>query len=320
MALSTASHVRKDVRREALIAACDAELQNSKGLHQLADYVRAHIDDIIRLLQPRTATDALRVEAARALQLVGPSPAASRLRFDIERLSHHPRTTLLLVGEAGTGRRHCARLLHAATFPNGELIELEARRLPEVTRLLSLSREPGSARAAGMTIYIRELWQAPPAAQRRLAKLLEDSALPARIMASLTVHPSLSAHERGLRPELAVHFTNELSLPPLCHRSEDVPALASHFAERICAHIPGVSFTLNHAALELLKEHSWPGNIAELERLVRHFWARSGPGSDDFAANDQHPPSAAGELLLAVRSELARALQARLGLADSSSA
>ena len=59
-----------------------------------------------------------------------------------------------------------------------------------------------------------------------------------------------------------------LELPPLRQRQEDIPALATHFAERYAQHLRRPVPTIDDGVVTHLQAYSWPGNVRELEHLI----------------------------------------------------
>lgn len=60
-------------------------------------------------------------------------------------------------------------------------------------------------------------------------------------------------------------------MPSLRERKEDIPLLAEHFALRAAGEMGKVPVTFTEAALEILKNHTWPGNIRELENCIERL-------------------------------------------------
>jgi hypothetical protein len=118
--------------------------------------------------------------------LVGSSPQMTRLRVSMDQLSRTSRASALILGESGTGRRQCARSLHAATYPDGELFELtKVDQLEDlVRRVAALRTRPSAFSAAGLTVYVHELPETSPAVQFALSKLVREQSLQLRVIAS----------------------------------------------------------------------------------------------------------------------------------------
>ena len=107
--------------------------------------------------------------------ILGRSPAMVRVRTSIDQLSRRSRAPVLISGEVGTGRRHCALALHAATYPDGPFLELEGATLVDAVeqRVAALGVRASAEAIVGLTLYVHELTEAPPAVRALLAKLLK---------------------------------------------------------------------------------------------------------------------------------------------------
>jgi len=269
-------HEFLSAHRQEILEACEAELAHSEGLYRLARYVANFFDDIVQLLKPGTAgvEESLRAAfpPASSSPVVGSSLPMTRLRIALDRLSHRSRASVAIVGDAGTGRRHFARALHAATYPDGQFFELtSADDLSELACRVAMLRTRMSSLSGGLTVYVRELGEAPAAVQERVAQLIGEQRLPLRLIVSSSQGLREAARERRLRSDLASGFSNELKLPALAERIADLPELVEHFARAACAQTgaPPIQFTCS--ALSRLRSYSWPGNLAELSAFVERL-------------------------------------------------
>ena len=134
--------------------------------------------------------------------------------------------------------------------------------------------------ANGGTLLLDEVGELPAALQLKLLRVLQDGEI-RRVGESRPRHVDvriLAATQRDLETEVAAgEFRSDLyyrinvvrvHIPPLRHRTDDVPVLVHHFVElfneRLGKSIAGVS----SAAMKMLMSYPWPGNIRELENLV----------------------------------------------------
>ncbi len=295
-------------RHVEIIAACQAELDNPHGLHDLADYVLEYLDDIVDLLQQNN-DERTGAKSWRHLQVVGRSAAAIRSRIELEQLTRRPRASVLISGERGTGRRHFARMLHFATCPEGALLELDASNFRQLDGFRDGLTVNGSREA--VTLYVHELGEAPPTVQLAVAEWLEQRPPAVRVIASSSPLFAHVARRSNGEQALAFRFEGELQLKPLRSHLEDVPLLARHFADQIGSRIPGGALIFNGAAMDLLRSYLWPGNVAELERLVRRLWSQSIPGVGSRPrAAASHASSPGAAVLMLLREQLACALRA----------
>jgi len=256
-------------------------------------------------------------------RLVAGHALMQRMLRQVERLG--PRDMPVLVqGETGTGKELVARAIHQASPRRlGSLEPLNCAAIPRDLAESELfghekgaftgatSRRTGAfERASGGTLFLDEVGEMPLSLQPKLLRVLEDGqvqrvgatrrvAVDVRVVAA--THRDLAAEANGgafrqdLYHRLAVGI---ISLPPLRRRAEDIPALVEHFLKRLGG--GGALPMPDSAALDLLGEHPWPGNVRQLQGALQRAVAEAGPrlGADDFYfLNEQpsRPPSRAGE-------------------------
>jgi two-component system NtrC family response regulator len=271
-------------KRDEFLAVCRAEVSEPDGAQRLEQCVSRFFEDIGCLLKPDLAAagDVPSSESGPTYdaRLVGASAAMSRVRIAINRLSHRSRAPVLILGAEGTGRRHCARALHLETYPDGEFFELDdPEQLGELEqRLATLRTRGGTEITAGLTVYVRNVFDCAPKLQEAVLQMLRERGLALRLITSAH-HPfSGSAARPGrLYSDLLRAFPNELKLPPLVEREADVCELARHLAQ-VASKKTGLSpIRFSDAALGRLQAHSWPENVIELAALVDRL-SRERPG------------------------------------------
>jgi DNA-binding NtrC family response regulator len=197
---------------------------------------------------------------AGATALVGDSPEMERLRADAPRFAS-VRSAMLIMGEAGTGRRHFARWLHE----NGRDSERGLVTLHPL-RAISLER----LESAG-TLLVPNLDQWSRDAQDQLARLLDplDSAGPPRLIATTSPIPIERASEGPLSPELYFRFAVLLvHLQPLRRRARDVIPLLHHLLDHHGRALDRVGVRPATEAIDALRRYPWPGNVRELSNLA----------------------------------------------------
>ncbi len=231
------------------------------------------------------------------IPLVGRSPAMQELYRALARLMQTD-LTVMIMGESGTGKELVARALHdygkrrrgpfvpvnMAAIPR-DLIESELFGHEKGSFTGALNRASGRfEQAEGGTLFLDEIGDMPMDAQTRLLRVLQQGEYTTvggrtpiktnvRIVAA-TNKDLRGAIRQGLFREDLFFRLNvvPLRLPPLRERSEDIPDLVRHFftiAEK--EGLPRKQIDV--AALDRLKRHRWPGNIRELENLVRRLAA-----------------------------------------------
>lgn len=228
----------------------------------------------------------VRRRPAPARTPVGRSAAMRGLRERIQLLARRTEP-VLLVGEAGAGRGFLARHLHALAGDERPWVELSAAAVPDAgaaALLLGSVTQPGAlAQAADGTLFLRDVQDFGPAAQQLLAGVLAQGAwtpvgaaagqpLTARVVGSATP-AGLAELLPGLQLRLAVF---EVPVPPLRDRPDDVPELLRHAVEVLVEseQLPFRRFGL--AAQNRLRRYPWPGNVLELQSLVRRLLVAGG--------------------------------------------
>jgi len=246
--------------REELLRACKSEQNVESEIEQRAR-------ELCELLDDPVGSGAADLRSGEET-LFGDDPSIRHVRTSIERLARRSRSPVLFLGKVGTGKRRSARLLHACTYPDGELFELHNdEQLPLLERKLSALRVPSSARAiGGLSVYVHDLGDTSRAVQAAIARLLRERGLPCRLMASSQC-PLTQAYRDGfLRSDLIFDFSSTIELPSLRERLADLPGLVKHLASRTRSPL-----VFSEAALATLMGHAWPGNLVELSRVVERL-------------------------------------------------
>ncbi|MBT8154387.1 sigma-54 dependent transcriptional regulator [Epibacterium ulvae] len=220
------------------------------------------------LTEKRSAPAAIEVETderPEELPLVGRTEVMQALYRLIARVMNSD-MPLLITGESGTGKSLISRAIHDFS---------DRRTLPFVTASPSMMTAiDGPSRllsqAKGGTVLVDEVADLPDEVQARLVRMIDNPGEHApRFMATCQRNVN-EALERGeLRQDLYYRISGtELHVPALRERVEDIVLLANHFLAR--AENEGAPHrTLDEEASELLRHFSWPGNVRQLENVVR---------------------------------------------------
>lgn len=231
-------------------------------------------------------------DACRPAGMVGSHPALLNVLDVIDRVARTP-ATVLVTGESGTGKSLIARAIHAASGRRGRFVEVACGSLAEPLLESELfghvagaftgataDRDGRFIQADGGTIFLDEIATASPALQVKLLRVLQElafepvgsgrtSTVDARvILATNEDLPRLVADGR-FRADLFWRINVvTIEMPPLRHRSADIPALATHFLELAAARAGREVAGFTPLALEALGRHAWPGNVRELQHAV----------------------------------------------------
>ncbi len=236
-------------------------------------------------------------EGEEQLPLIGRSPAMQEIYRVLARLMGTD-LTVTIVGESGTGKELVARALHNyGKRRNGPFVPINMAAIPrELIESELFGHERGAftgatARSMGRfeqaqagTLFLDEIGDMPIEAQTRLLRVLQEGEFTAvggratiradvRVIAA-THHDLRLLIRQGLFREDLFYRLNvaPIRLPPLRERAADIPALVRHFsAMAVREGLPAKR--LDEAAMERLRAHRWPGNIRELENLMRRLAA-----------------------------------------------
>jgi DNA-binding NtrC family response regulator len=222
---------------------------------------------------------------------IGRSRTMQALREQAERVAVHD-TPVLITGEPGSGREAFARYLHSVgPRARAPFVRLVASAITDAAAELQLfgREERGDVetgfleRAKGGTLFINELPDLCPTAQRLLHGALENGRItrfggrsphPIDVRIVSSGPPGLEQMPAGggLRRELLTHLSVVvLKVPPLREYAEDVPELLRHFLDRL-VDTDGLPYRrLSVAAQNRLRNYPWPGNVRELRNLVHRL-------------------------------------------------
>jgi PAS domain S-box-containing protein len=197
------------------------------------------------------------------------SPLITRLQ-EQARLAVQMTGPVLLTGEPGTGKAWLARALHLAGPARDKYFaRLDCARLPPVA-VSDLLFGPRRARLSLGTIYLREPGRLPREDQARLAQLLMEPAPLPRLIVGVRGEPQQALQSGQLLEELYCRVsTLTLALPPLRERRDELQRLVDRFLRRAAEAAERPVHTVSAEAFEVLRLHSWPGNLRELYAVLR---------------------------------------------------
>jgi two-component system response regulator HupR/HoxA len=311
-------------------------------VRQGAEMHRLAIDNLRLQAELRAANDRLRVENALLRreargryqfdEIVGNS-AALRRTLDLVERAVPSDTTVLVLGETGTGKELIARALHY----NGPRADkpFVSENCGALTPELLTSELFGHARGAftgasddrqglfevadGGTLFLDEIGECPPELQTRLLRVLDQGEI-RRVGDS---HPRkvdvriIAATNRDLAADVAAgRFRQDLyyrlkvfsvSLPPLRERREDIPLLAEHFLRTLQRRNGKQLLGISESALGCLTAYDFPGNVRELQHEIERAFTLAEAGEfvtaemlSEPIAKTTAPAEAAGQHLRGV--------------------
>ncbi|PIP00979.1 fused DNA-binding response regulator in two-component regulatory system with GlnL: response regulator; sigma54 interaction protein [uncultured Pleomorphomonas sp.] len=236
-------------------------------------------------------------DGSENMPLVGRSPAMQEIYRVLARLMQTD-LTVMITGESGTGKELVARALHDyGKRRTGPFVPINMAAIPrDLIESELFGHEKGAftgaqARSAGRfeqaeggTLFLDEIGDMPMDAQTRLLRVLQQGEYTTvggrtpiktdvRIVAATNKDLRLLINQGLFREDLFFRLNVvPIRLPPLRERVEDIPDLVRHFFT--VAEKEGLpSKQIEPAAVERLKRYRWPGNIRELENLVRRLAA-----------------------------------------------
>ena len=202
---------------------------------------------------------------------------------------------VMLLGETGVGKEVIANAVHRSSpRRNAPFIKVNCGAIPE--NLLdselfghergaftgAISQKRGRfERADGGSIFLDEIGELPPQAQVRLLRVLQHKeiervggtkTIPVDVRIIAATHRSMDemVREKTFREDLWFRFNVfPITIPPLRHRRDDIPALIHHFLERKSRELKLYPTpTVSAEGIDRLKGYPWPGNVRELENLI----------------------------------------------------
>jgi DNA-binding NtrC family response regulator len=204
-------------------------------------------------------------------------------------------STVLILGETGTGKELVAQALHAASSRrSAPFVALNCAVLNDALLESELfGHERGSftgaerrkigrfEQADGGTLLLDEVGDVAPAMQGKLLRVLQSGVfervggtesikVDVRIIAATHKRLEDQVEAGRFRKDLFYRLNViRLELPPLRERKEDIPLLATHFLERYRSIRATPVTEIDADAMQALLQHSWPGNVRELENAIK---------------------------------------------------
>ncbi|MBB4198286.1 nitrogen regulation protein NR(I) [Rhodoblastus sphagnicola] len=247
--------------------------------------------------EPKNKLRAPEPEDMESMPLVGRSPAMQDIYRALARLMQSD-LTVMITGESGTGKELVARALHDyGKRKKGPFVPINVAAIPrDLIESELFGHEKGAftganqrsigrfEQAEGGTLFLDEIGDMPMDAQTRLLRVLQQGEYTTvggrtpiktnvRIVAATNKDLRVLIQQGLFREDLFFRLNVvPLRLPPLRERSEDIGDLARHFFVQ-AANEGLPSKVLEPGALDRMKRYKWPGNIRELENLVRRLAA-----------------------------------------------
>ncbi len=264
--------------------------------------VEIHIQSVLEKNHLRKELDYLKKELKAKSQyeaLVGDSYKMLQIKTVVEQVADSE-LTVLIRGESGTGKEIVARLLHSlssrktepfvkvncAAIPR-DLLEAELFGYEKGAFTGAHKTKPGRFETANKgTIFLDEIGDMPLELQSKLLQVLEQYEfmrvggiktikVDTRIVCATNRDLNIALKNQTIREDLFYRLNEvTINLPPLRERREDIPLLIEHFLQRYNNLYSKKYRPLASRSIELLQQYDWPGNVRQLENLVKQVVVR----------------------------------------------
>jgi two-component system response regulator HydG len=194
--------------------------------------------------------------------LIGASPAMKRVHDLIEQVSATD-ATVLITGEAGTGKEAVARAVHGASRRK------DAPFVAINCAAAGASIVESFSRAKGGTLFLDDIGEVSAAVQPSLLHALQDRGGDVRLVAATSKDLEGLVEDKQFREDLYYRINViHVPLPPLRARGGDVLLLADHMVKRYAAVLDKKVVALSQPAAQRLLAYEWPGNVRELGNCI----------------------------------------------------
>ena len=226
-------------------------------------------------------------------EIVGTSAALTAVLKQVEVVAPTD-STVLILGETGTGKELIARAIHTTSSRSRRpFVKLNCAAIP--TGLLEselFGHEKGAFTGAiaqrigrfeladGGTVFLDEVGEIPLELQTKLLRVLQEREFErlgstrtlrtdARLIAATNRELQKMVEQRTFREDLFYRLNVfPIYVPALRERSEDIPLLVHHFAQRFARRMNRTIETIPAETMAALTRYPWPGNIRELQNLI----------------------------------------------------
>ena len=248
------------------------------------------------------------VSTRTGTQLIGSGPSMDRLREMILRVARS-QAPVHISGESGTGKELVARMIHASgPRAEGPFVPVNCGAIPsELMESELFGHKRGSFTGAvtdkiglipsaeGGTLFLDEVADLPLHMQVKLLRVIQEKTVrpigeqreaPIDVRILSATHKNLAdlVAQSKFREDLYYRINViELRVPPLRERAEDIPDLADTIVRRLSRRLGIEAPTITPAALEVLRNFPFPGNVRELENVLERALALCNEGRIDVA-------------------------------------
>ncbi len=240
--------------------------------------------------------------------LFGQTAAMREVHRKLERVAG-ANFSVLITGESGTGKDIIARLLHIySPWANGPFVKVNCPAIPGSlleSELFgyekgaftgALRDKPGRVEQAHRgTLFLDEISELDPSLQAKLLQLLqdgqfsrigsqEDSKVEVRVVAATNRVLQRQMEDGLFRSDLFYRIAGmTIDLPPLRERAVDIPSICEYLLQYYNDKLNGRAPALRPVVLTKMQRYSWPGNVRQLENLIKRYVVM---GTDDVILSE----------------------------------
>jgi transcriptional regulator with GAF, ATPase, and Fis domain len=226
-------------------------------------------------------------------EVIGDSPGIRRVLKQVEQVAPTD-STVLVLGETGTGKELIARAIHEHSRRKGRvMVKVNCAALPaSLIESELFGREKGAFTGAltrgigrfelanGSTIFLDEVGELPVELQSKLLRVLQEGEferlgaphtvkVDVRVIAATSKNLQQAVREGKFREDLFFRLNVfPITIPPLRERREDIPPLVWHFVTELSQRMGRSIETIQGSTMEAFKSYYWPGNVRELRNVV----------------------------------------------------
>ena len=269
---------REEAEKKRLVA--ETSLVEIKQLKEQLEAERAYLQEEIKL-------------EFNHENIIGQSDVLKYVLYKVEQIAEN-NTTVLVLGETGTGKELIARAVHGLSLrKNRTLVKVNCATLPaNLIESELFGHEKGSFTGAhikqlgrfevadGTTLFLDEIGELPLELQAKLLRVIQDGEFE-RLGSPRTIKVDtriVAATNRNLEEEVQKgRFREDLwyrlnvfpiTAPPLRDRLDDIPLLVDFYVKKIAKRMGKTIEMIPETVMSTLQEYHWPGNIRELENVL----------------------------------------------------
>ncbi len=268
----------------------ETSLYEIKNLKDLLEVERAYLQEEIKL-------------AYNYENIIGQSDEINYVLYKVEQIAASD-TTVLVLGETGTGKELVARAIHGQGLRKDRaLVKMNCAALPSnLIESELFGHEKGAFTGAharrlgrfeianGATLFLDEIGELPLELQSKLLQVIQTGEFE-RLGSSRTIKVDvriIAATNRDLEEEVRKGLFRDdlwyrlnifpITVPPLRNRANDIPLLVDYYVEKISKRLGKSIEMIPVSVMDLLQQYHWPGNVRELENVLeRAVINSSGP-------------------------------------------